>query len=106
MRSFRLILLCFISLALVACKNEVQAESEVVENHSVEDSSTTFNPHKGPIKPICSSPPPVENIWALEPMLIEKGLITQDMSKEQREAVIRNYINNKNSIYEKCLKGK
>lgn len=106
MRSFRPVVCCIAGLILVACKNDVKAESEVVENHSLDESSTTFNPHKGPIQPICSTPPSAKNIWALEPMLIEKGLITQDMDKEQREAVIRNYIKKKNLTYEKCLKGK
>lgn len=97
MRLYQLLACALLSVFLVGCKEESQAES---------DSGSHFNPHNGPVQPICSSPPPVKDIWVLEPMLIEQGLITQDMDKEQRETVIRNYIKKKNSTYEKCLKGK
>ncbi|MBD3654368.1 hypothetical protein [Kangiella sp.] len=97
MRLYQLLACALLSISLVGCKEQSQAES---------DSDSQFNPHKGPVPPICSAPPPVKDIWVLEPMLIEKGLITEDMDKKQREAVIREYINKKNSVYENCLKGK
>lgn len=62
------------------------------------------NTKKGP-KLNCSAPPPVQDIWKLEPILIDKGLITENMSREQREAAIREYIRNKNAKYENCSKG-
>ncbi|MCW8857811.1 MAG: hypothetical protein OQJ95_10645 [Kangiella sp.] len=105
MRTY-LLLACLISaITLVACKNDVHPEKEGIERHESNDSETQFNPHKGPVKPICSAPAPIQDIWKLEPMLIEKGLITEDMDKQQRETVIRDYINKKNSAYDKCLKG-
>lgn len=58
------------------------------------------------IKPVCSIPPAPRNIWKLELMLKVKGLITDNMTKEKKETVIRNYINKKNSTYTHCLKGK
>lgn len=97
MRLDQLLACSLLSISLVGCKEESQAESS---------SDSQFNPHNGPVKPVCSAPAPVKDIWALEPMLIDKGLITNDMNKEQREAVIREYINKKNSVYENCLKGK
>lgn len=95
---YSLLLMCLLAfLGLAACKNDVQAE-EATSEHS-------FNPQKGPVQPICSTPAPIQDIWKLEPMLIEKGLITEDMDREQRETVIRDYINKKNSAYDQCLKG-
>ncbi|HEY9030730.1 MAG TPA: hypothetical protein VIM93_05160 [Kangiella sp.] len=92
-------------LLLVACKNDVQSEVEVLEEQQGTDSDLQFNPHKGPVKPVCSAPAPIQDRWKLESMLIDKGLITEDMDKEQRETVIRDYIKKKNSAYDKCLKG-
>lgn len=93
-------------MSLISCKNNAPESDETSQVSSGIEPSSSFNPHNGPVPPICSAPPPVKNIWVLEPMLIEKGLITEDMDKEQREAVINNYIKKKNSTYEKCLKGK
>lgn len=59
-----------------------------------------------PINRICSAPPAPQNIWKLEPMLKDKGLIKEDMTRKQKEEIIRNYINKKNSAYTKCVKGK
>lgn len=106
MRLYQLLVCALLSISLVGCKEESQAESDTVESSSESVSEPQFNPHNGPVKPICSAPVPVKDIWALEPMLIDKGLITNDMNKEQREVVIREYINKKNSVYENCLKGK
>ncbi|MHC9511084.1 hypothetical protein [Kangiella sp. M94] len=106
MRVYLLLTCSVFVLLMVACKNDTQVEAEGVEEHANQASDSQFNPHKGPVKPICSAPAPVKDIWKLEPMLIEKGLITEEMDKEQRELVIRNYINKKNSVYENCLKGK
>ena len=106
MRCYQL-LACFLSILLLfACKNDIRTEAEVVESSEVDDSASHFNPHKGPIQPVCSPPPPIKDIWALEPMLVEKGEITENMNIKQREAVIREYISKKNSVYENCLKGK
>jgi len=52
----------------------------------------------------CSAPPKVQDIWALEPMLTESGAIKPDMSKEQKEAVIRQYIRDKNQRFTNCNK--
>jgi hypothetical protein len=62
--------------------------------------------HDQPIKRICSPPPAPQNIWKLEPMLKDKGLIKDGMSREQKEVIIRDYINKKNSAYTKCDTGK
>ncbi len=53
----------------------------------------------------CSAPPYVKDIWKLEPILVKQGKITEEMGKEEREAVIKQYIRNKNAQYSKC-KGK
>ena len=58
------------------------------------------------VQPVCSTPPPPQNIWKLEPVLKEKGLITEGMTQSEKEQVIRDYINKKNSAYIKCVKGK
>lgn len=50
-------------------------------------------------KPVCSAPPPIHDIWKLEPLLVEQGLITSTMSREQKEAAIRDYIRKKNQTF-------
>ena len=50
-------------------------------------------------KPVCSAPPPIQDIWKLEPLLIEQGTITAEMSREQREQLIRDYIRKKNERF-------
>ncbi len=80
-------------LALIAC-----------QTNSNENENAAENTIKGP-KLNCSAPPPVNDIWKLEPMLLEKGLITEEMSKEQRESAIREYIRKKNAKFENCSKG-
>lgn len=57
-------------------------------------------------KQTCSAPPPVRDIWALEPMLTEKGLIKPDMSRDQKEQIIRDYIRDRNQRYKDCNKRK
>lgn len=54
----------------------------------------------------CSAPPPVRDIWALEPMLSKDGLITAEMSREQKEQVIREYIRQKSQTYLNCKEKK
>ncbi|ACV27225.1 hypothetical protein [Kangiella koreensis] len=105
MRTYLPLICLLLALNLVACKSDVQSEVEVLEEQQATDSKLQFNPHKGPVQPICSAPAPIQDIWKLEPMLIDKGLITESMDKEQRETVIREYIKKKNSAYDQCLKG-
>lgn len=50
-------------------------------------------------KPVCSAPPPIPDIWKLEPMLIEQGTITAEMPREAREQAIRDYIRKKNERF-------
>lgn len=54
----------------------------------------------------CSAPAQVSDIWVLEPMLINQGKITPDMTQEQKEKIIRDYIRAKNEQYTQCKKGK
>lgn len=56
--------------------------------------------------PNCSAPAQIPDIWVLEPMLVKQGKINSEMTKEQKEAVIREYIRAKNEQYTKCKKGK
>ena len=51
----------------------------------------------------CSAPPPLRDIWALEPALIRSGRITGAMNHEEREHAIRAYIAETNqSFLKKC----
>ncbi len=54
----------------------------------------------------CSAPPPLKDIWDLQPLLTKQGKITEKMTQEEREVVIREYIQKKNARYENCMKGK
>jgi hypothetical protein len=55
-------------------------------------------------KPRCSAPPPVRDIWALAPMLKRDGKLSDEMSREQQEQVIRDYIRLTNQQYLNCTK--
>ncbi|AKE52446.1 hypothetical protein TQ33_1499 [Kangiella geojedonensis] len=81
-------------MTVMSCANQ---QSQMAPPPSLEDKK---------IQPVCSAPPPPQNIWKLEPVLKEKGLITEDMTRPEKEQVIRDYINKKNSAYIKCVKGK
>lgn len=74
-------------LALAACANEPTTSAAV-----------TPAPKSQP-KPVCSAPPPIQDIWKLEPMLTEQGTITAEMTREQKEAAIRAYIRKKNESF-------
>ena len=90
----KIILIALSLAALTACSN-----------HNEESDSSKEHKRK-PIAPVCSAPAMPQNIWKLEPILKDKGLITEEMSKEQKEKVIRDYITKRNSAYiEKCEKG-
>jgi hypothetical protein len=64
-----------------------------------ETANTTAPAPTKPPKPACSAPPPIHDIWKLEPMLTEQGLITSEMSREQKETAIRDYIRKKNQTF-------
>lgn len=82
---WRLLCLAGVLLTLAACASEPA-------------SSAGPKPVVQP-KPACSAPPPVADIWKLEPLLIEQGLIVAEMSREQREQAIRTYIQKKNRYF-------
>jgi len=86
--STRLLLLAVATTLMAACASEPAI-------------SATTSPVTSPT-PKCSAPPPVRDIWKLEPMLTEQGLITTDMTGEQKERVIRDYIGKKNEFYLNC----
>lgn len=83
--SLRLLALATGLAALSACASEPA-------------SSATPKPVVQP-KPVCSAPPPIPDIWKLEPLLLEQGKITAEMSREQREQAIREYIRAKNERF-------
>lgn len=98
------------ALLLLACAPQTdnitsQTPSNSPVNQSSQESLTAES--SGAIKKrICSSPPAPQNIWKLEPILKQKGLIKDGMTKKQKEQIIRDYINKKNSAYTQCIKGK
>ncbi|PCI71881.1 MAG: hypothetical protein COB38_04870 [Gammaproteobacteria bacterium] len=55
---------------------------------------------------LCKKMAPIMDIWKLEPILVKKGKIKEDMDKAEKEKVIRHYINNKTKQYKICLKSK
>ena len=89
-KSALFIILCFV----VGCTS----------NQSTEDSTTSSaqTDNNTLIKVACGSPRMVQDIWKLEPMLTEKGLIKADMTSDQKEKIIRGYIAQKNEQYQKC----
>ncbi|WP_144393516.1 hypothetical protein [Pleionea sediminis] len=90
--SFHITLLAF-SLLVTACQSKNNGDSQAIVEST----------HLPNIK--CPAPVQVENIWVLEPMLEQNGKITEDMSPSEREQAIREYIQLKNSQFEKCKKG-
>lgn len=100
----------FVAFFLLACTtqtdtNSTQSASAQEENHSSQE-ELNAEKNRAKRKRICSTPPAPQNIWKLEPMLKQKGLIKDGMTKHQKEETIRNYINKKNSAYTQCIKGK
>lgn len=53
----------------------------------------------------CLHPAKVNDIWKLEPILAERGLIDESMSKEEKAKAINAYIAEKYAQYQSCLKG-
>lgn len=89
-----------ISLCLLAgCKSPQSADNQDSSAIQVDNASN-------PIKVTCNTPRMVQDIWKLEPMLTEKGLIKADMNRDEKEKIIRSYIAKKNEQYQKCNQGK
>jgi len=65
--------------------------------------STTVNKA---IQANCGTVPPIQDIHKLEPILIKQGLITENMTLEEKEQALRDYINRKNQTFNLCKKGK
>ncbi|PXF63127.1 hypothetical protein [Kangiella spongicola] len=95
---------------VLACANQTDNKSPHISSNSSEIQSSqeeSTSEGSGTIRNrICTSPPAPQNIWKLEPMLKQKGLIKDGMTKQQKEQIIRDYINKKNSAYTQCIKGK
>ena len=50
----------------------------------------------------CKQKVKVHDIWKLEPMLIKSGKIQENMSKDEKETIIRKYIRKKNAQNKHC----
>ena len=101
-------LICCV-LLLSACQNgserSSQSTTEVNDSSAVEAKIPGAKIPGAKIPIACIQPAPVEDIWKLEPILVEKGRITTEMSKGQKEKAIKEYIAKKNAQYKLCLKG-
>lgn len=80
-----------LALTVSACAGQAETESP---------------PPAKPTAVTCTAPPPIKDIWALEPSLKRQGKIDDSMSIEQKETVIRAYIRERNQIFIKCKEGK
>lgn len=93
-------LICCV-LLVSACQNASDQTQTPQSTTELTDSSAVST--KIPVA--CKQPAFVEDIWKLEPILVEKGAITTEMSKGDKEKVIKEYIAKKNAQYKLCLKG-
>ena len=93
--SLRAIFFMAFLLPTVGCQNNTEQSEEL---------ATDLKPIKIPVS--CKQPVQVQDIWKLEPILVKKGEITLEMSKQEKEKIIKSYIARKNKQYQICLKGK
>ncbi len=87
-------LLLSLFLALLGCQDTV-TESDAVTKQSPKT-----------IKLHCYMPPPIQDIHKLEPLLIKQGLISENMTFEEKDKALRDYIRRKNQAFNLCKKGK
>lgn len=96
MRSIPLSILSI--LLLLGCSNPQELASS--DNSSPEAAEIKVSPQKP-----CASSPPIINLLALKPVLIEQGLLASDASDEEAKKAARIYIKKKQQqLQESCKK--
>ena len=87
---FSIVLLSFVT----ACQHSSEQEQPTIKTKKI-------------IKPslLCGNAAQVPDIWKLEPILVKRGKITPDMSKDEKSKIIRAYIALRSQQYQNCLKG-
>lgn len=93
-----LLVFVFLSFVFVSACN---SRSQEIEQPAVTD------PHSDvPRKDIlCSSTPPIKDTAKLETNLKQRGLITEQMTEIEAEAVVIEYIRKRQKAFQDCKKG-
>jgi hypothetical protein len=81
-----------------------QSSSEKIAPAAPELTEEAVKPAQIPTA--CRQFAPVSDIWKLEPILVKQGKIQENMTKAEKELVIREFIRNKNQQFQLCKKGK
>jgi len=98
MFQLRLALIALAVLVVTGCNQAAQNNQNSTINAPL--------PPKQTLPKACKQSVQVQDIWKLEPILIKNGKIKENMTKAEKETVIREYIRKKNQHYQLCSKGK
>jgi uncharacterized protein YcfL len=89
-------------LILVACTSN---ENKAVEPQKEAQEVTRAKPVKSDPS-LCGSAPIIRDKSKIEQSLRTKGTITPEMSQQKSDELVKEFIQNKNDQYQRCIKGK
>ncbi len=104
MTSAKLALIVSLLFLLSACNHFETNDSSNAEATEPSAEESSVMPAKLP--KACKQPVKVNDIWQLEPLLIESGDIKESMSQAEKESIIHQYIQSKNRQYKVCISSK
>ena len=101
---YRIPLLILAMLICISCSNQVDTvPAESPTEPSVEQpADSKKQPPKLTIN--CSAPAQVQDKKKMEERLVKNGTITSEMSAEEREKIVSDYIKRKTKLYKDCIK--
>ncbi|NVJ61372.1 MAG: hypothetical protein HWE27_13335 [Gammaproteobacteria bacterium] len=92
------VLMTVVSSAMLGCQSNDNATPTVKESQPADKDKNRLK-----FKNLtCSGVVIPKDIWALEAMLIEEGLINPDMPEEKKQQIIEDYIKQQKSSFPKC----
>lgn len=94
-------------LTLAACSHQPTGEptSQLTSAPTHEQVSDIGSPTPKKIKLVCSVPPPPKDTHKLKQNLKDTGVITADMSAEQADAKVAEYLYQRQQAFKNCNKG-
>jgi hypothetical protein len=82
---------------MVSCNGNKSQESSAPLIHNTKQTRT--NPK------LCGSAPIIKDKNKIEQSLRSKGTITPEMSQQESDALVKEFIQKKNAQYQRCIKG-
>jgi hypothetical protein len=89
-------------LMLVACTSNENQE----QNQNAGEPEVTGTKQVKSDPRLCGSAPAIQDKGKIEQSLRKKGTITPEMSQQQSDALVKEFIQKKNAQYQRCIKGK